>query len=232
MSNPDGPGDDNLNEWVEVFNPGTEPINLQGWRIGDALNTDVLGALVVESGGFAVIAAAETQLPQGVPVLRVTDGRIGNGLNNGGDAVVLIAPSGELADAISYGENTEFEAGTATVPGSGETIGRDMEFGGWELTLEPSPGAANRFPPRDDAVEPDRTATNASPTARATKTAEPGGVVASGAGEQPVTIAERPPGDSPVPWIILGAAASVGAAGLYSMGSRYAKAALERRRGR
>lgn len=233
MPNPDGPGDDNLNEWVEVFNPGTEAVDLQGWRVGDAIGTDTLGPLVVESGAYAVIAARETEVPDGIPVVRVADGRIGNGLNNGGDAVVLIAPDGTLTDAISYGENARFEAGSSDASASGTTIGLDFDTRDWAPTLRPTPGKTNAFP--QPATEPGTPTTGATPAATATTVAgqtEPAGVVASGASEQPVTIVERPAGDSPVPWIILGAAACVGAAGLYSLGSRYAKAALERRRGR
>lgn len=233
MPNPDGPGDDNLNEWVELFNPGAAAVNLQGWRIGDAIGTDTLGPLVVEPGAYAVIAARETEVPDGIPVVRVADERIGNGLNNGGDAVVLIAPDGTLTDAISYGENSQFEAGNVDAPASGTTIGMDFDKRGWAPTLRPTPGQANAFP--QPAIEPETPATDSTPAATATTAAgqtEPAGVVASGASEQAVTIVERPASQSPVPWILLGAAACVGAAGLYSLGSRTAKAALERRRGR
>jgi hypothetical protein len=231
MPNPDGPGDDNLNEWVEVYNAGTERVDLQGWRIGDAISADTLGTLAIEPGEYAVIAARETVIPAGVPVVRVADGRIGNGLNNGGDALVLIAPDGTLADAISYGENGDFEAGTADVPGSGETIGLDSGTGSWVITLLPTPGEQNQFAPQD---KPEVATNTARPAATATipAAAESNVVVASGAIEEPVTIVERTAGESRIPWIVLGAAASVGAAGLYSMGSRYAKAALERRRDR
>ncbi len=234
MSDPSGPGDNNLNEWVEVFNPGDAPVNLQGWRIADARSADYLGPLVVQPQGYAVIAAREAQIPEGVAVVRVADGRIGNGLNNGGDAVILIAPDGSVADAISYGDNADYEVGTTTAPAKGQTIGLSMDDGGWHETMHPTPGEANVFPEVEPEVEPEAgesptAARGASPAATATEAA---GVAASGGSAGAVTIIERTSESSPIPWIILGLAAAVGSLGLYSLGSRQAKTALERWRAR
>lgn len=76
-------------EWVELHNPGPEPISLAGWRIDDSAD-----------GGAHLIP--EDQLIAGGATLRVQLGRAI--LNNGGDTVRLLAPDGLLIDSFAYKE--------------------------------------------------------------------------------------------------------------------------------
>ncbi|MFN8508640.1 MAG: lamin tail domain-containing protein [Dehalococcoidia bacterium] len=149
---PGGEGRDVDFEWVELVNTGTDPVDLAGWRLGDAAQMDNLPAAVVPAGGYAVVAAKAAVLPAGVIVVRVADGAIGRGINNGGDVLRLAAPDGREVDAISFGDNEDAFSPAPPAPGEGETLGlRDpsSERGAdaWAITLRPTPGAPNLFPP-------------------------------------------------------------------------------------
>ncbi|MCC6386153.1 MAG: lamin tail domain-containing protein, partial [Dehalococcoidia bacterium] len=149
---PGGDGRDVDFEWVELVNTGSEPVDLAGWRLGDAAQMDVLPAAVVPAVGYAVVAAKAAVLPAGVLVVRVTDGAIGRGINNGGDVLRLVAPDGREVDAVSFGDNDDAFSPAPPAPGEGETLGlRDpaSEQGPeeWAITSRSTPGAPNLFPP-------------------------------------------------------------------------------------
>lgn len=105
-----GAGNDASGEWVELYNPGSQPVSLEEWAIADAASADVLDAVTIPGRGFVVIAASVeflVQYPDFNGELLVLDGRIGNGLGNEGDVLVLVEPSGRFVDAVSWGDNTD-----------------------------------------------------------------------------------------------------------------------------
>ncbi len=94
-------------EWVELVNPTASPIDLRDWTLADNGRSDPLPGAVIPAGGVAVVAAsagAITSQAEGTFVLVVMPtGRIGNGLSNEGDRLVLRAPDGTVVAALSYG---------------------------------------------------------------------------------------------------------------------------------
>jgi len=108
LYDPDIDGGDADGEWVELYNGGDTPADVTGWRIGDGVSSEALPSLVVPAHGYAVVAASDSfrdaypDLPAG---LAVVDGRIGNGLGNGGDLLALADASGAVVDAISWGDD-------------------------------------------------------------------------------------------------------------------------------
>jgi|CXWL01.1.fsa_nt_gi hypothetical protein len=105
-----GAGNDANGEWVELHNPGDSPVSLEGWALADATSADVLDAVTIPGRGFIVIAASEEFLvryPDFNGELLVLDGRVGNGLGNEGEVLVLVEPSGRFVDAVSWGDNTD-----------------------------------------------------------------------------------------------------------------------------
>ncbi len=180
------PGIDGAYEWVELVNVSDTVVSTAGWAIGDAGAVDALPAVEVPPGGYVVVAAEAAVLPVNVLVARTPDGTIGNGLNNAGDAVRLVSPAGVVVDALSFGENRDVFDSPPPAAGAGATLGaRSPDSGGaggparWAVTLRPSPGAPNAFPP---------------PTATATAT--PAESVALGAsGAPPATAPSQPSAD-------------------------------------
>jgi hypothetical protein len=104
LESPDAEG-----EWVEIFNAGDAPISTAGWLLADNRTVDRLPDVTLVPGAFAVIVASDRLYQKmteaDITVLRV-GGQIGNSLNNEGDVLVLIAPSGRFVDAVSWGDST------------------------------------------------------------------------------------------------------------------------------
>ncbi len=99
-------------EWVELVNATVSPIDLEGWTLADNARSDPLPQATIPAGGVALIAAtrmAVSSPTDGSFVLVVMPtGRIGNGLNNDGDRLVLTAPDGTVVAALSYGTDTPY----------------------------------------------------------------------------------------------------------------------------
>ncbi len=150
MYDPDGPGNDASDEWIELYNPTGQPVSLAGWSLADAASADPLPAAVIEPHGFAILAASDSfrqHFPSFTPTLVVLGGRIGNSLGNDGDRLVLRDPSGAVADSISWGSDTSVLApAIADVP-SGHSIERRVPGSDTDSAADfvdnvrPSPGA-------------------------------------------------------------------------------------------
>ncbi|MDZ7374789.1 MAG: lamin tail domain-containing protein [candidate division KSB1 bacterium] len=91
-------------EWVEVVNVSAAPLSLDGWFLGDSrqrVRLDSIGQCIAP-GGFGLIAASrmssllQPDVPLWVP--RET----WPALNNTGDAVVIVSPSGAVLDSVYY----------------------------------------------------------------------------------------------------------------------------------
>lgn len=104
-------GEEYYNEWVEIYNPADIPIDISGWIIGDNGSEDIIPASGhIPAHGFAVITGSSTtwgywDIPAEVIKIVLPDGKIGNGLANNGDRVILKKPDGTEVDAMSYGSD-------------------------------------------------------------------------------------------------------------------------------
>jgi hypothetical protein len=104
--------DDAAREWVELYNAGPESVELGGWTLSDNVAADAMPPAALPPGAYAVVAASpdfRRQYPafQGT-LLVLADGRIGNGLANEGDRLLLLDEEGRPVDALSYGVDREF----------------------------------------------------------------------------------------------------------------------------
>ena len=154
---------DAAHEWLELSNRSDQPISLDGWTLADNHSSDALDGIIVPAGDSVVLAATHEGVPGADAA--VTDGRIGNGLANAGDRLVLMDAEGRLVDALSWGSDRAHGAidaptpeqsanrsipggalflatpnpGIVAVPGSGETLPRsDSVIDGASLVTEPS----------------------------------------------------------------------------------------------
>ena len=129
---------DSAYEWIEILNPGDEPVEIGGWRLSDNAGTDILPNAIVPPGGYLVIAAMPANVAAAATVVGVPDGRIGNGLSNSGDVVTLADASGTVIDSVEY------RSPPLPLPEAGRSIA--LRDGVWVVNIAPSPGGA--------AVEP------------------------------------------------------------------------------
>jgi len=116
------------NEWLELYNAGSEPVDLGDWMISDNGAGDHLPPLTLPPGAFAVIAASEafrSTYPAFDGSLLALDGdKIGNGLGDKGDRLILRDSAGRLADALSYGEDDTILSPPASAVAGGHSLER------------------------------------------------------------------------------------------------------------
>ena len=142
--NPPQSGRDADFEWMEIYNPTDNTIELGGWTISDNYRSDPVPSLTLPAEGFAVIAATEEGFYANFPdfdgtVVFLQDGCIGNGLNNDGDCLVLEDSMGNVIDAISYGDETSQSTYHSDVA-AGHSLERSPPGGEFVDNPSPSPG--------------------------------------------------------------------------------------------
>ncbi len=125
-------------EWVELFNPGDAPIDLDGWSIGDLSRRTELSGVIPARGRLVV---SSSPLDSDARALVVD--RIGNGLNNDADTIALFDADDREVDRIEYGSD-ELPA-----PGAGLSLALDPAR--WVVTAQPSPGTDRVVPLIEDA---------------------------------------------------------------------------------
>lgn len=88
---PDPEGADEDGEWIELFNDGTEKVNLDGWKIYFGTRSRVLKGLEISGGGYLVLPTES--LP--------------GYLRNSGQDVLLKDSVDRVVDKLSYPESEE-----------------------------------------------------------------------------------------------------------------------------
>ncbi len=107
-------GDDNLYEWVEIFNNGSTPVDISGWIMTD-LDTGsgciVPAGTTIAANGYLVFARNGADFVahygSGVPLVAWT-GSWGSGLSNDADDVVLMSSDSTVIDQVPYDDTIEW----------------------------------------------------------------------------------------------------------------------------
>lgn len=91
-------GDGSSPDWIELFNPGPEALELSGWTLTDDGDTVTLPALSLAPGAFQLLYATGEAgtAADGVPTLALK-------LDADGESLTLRDASGALVDTISWG---------------------------------------------------------------------------------------------------------------------------------
>ena len=110
---------DNYYEWVELYNPTNQSINLSGWSLIDNSAEDFVegnydhgnGTTIIPPFSYALITDHGTKFYNNYTVsndtvkLYIDDSAIGNGLSNSGDKLILKNYQNETIDAIEWIKN-------------------------------------------------------------------------------------------------------------------------------
>ncbi len=109
MQNPSAVADAD-GEWFELFNPGGDAVDIDGWTIqdndSDSHVIDNGGPLVVAAGGYVVLAAsADSATNGGVPVDYAYSAFF---LANGADEIVLVDTAGNEIDRVEWDNGATF----------------------------------------------------------------------------------------------------------------------------
>ena len=106
-ANRDGQRDTYQDEFIELYNAGSEPIPLAGWRLGDSTapkNSFQFPAdAVIEPNSYVVLFGGGNPSGFTIPVY-TDDGKIGNGLTGKGEDIRLIDNNGHEIAVISHDE--------------------------------------------------------------------------------------------------------------------------------
>lgn len=134
-------GQETKNEWVEIYNPSDEPVDISGWFIKDNGATSTIpNASPIPSHGFALLTGNSSTwttywkaVPPETVKIVLPGAKIGNGLANDGDRLILKDPSGRIVDQMSYeGDTSIFDpapplntSGNSYNLPEGHILGRD-----------------------------------------------------------------------------------------------------------
>jgi len=113
---PAEPLTDSADEFIELFNPNAQEINLSGWKLRDESGTEYLikDKIILGNSRLAIM---------------VNESKIT--LNNTGDSITLINPNGEIVDeSTNYGDAQE---GLSWIKVNGQ----------WYWSLTPTPNSPN-----------------------------------------------------------------------------------------
>lgn len=115
-------------EWIELYNPTANPIDMTGWKIRDAMpgQTDALPPFTINPGEFVIIAGSTNAFALANPgyagrAFEVADHALGSGLNTFADGIFLLDSGDAVVDAMSYGGSTAAFNPAATVAGAGQS---------------------------------------------------------------------------------------------------------------
>ena len=151
------------NEWIELYNPSSEPIDITGWTIADEKETDNLqadpnngdGTTIIPPEGYAIITDLGTTAYQTFQVdehavrLAVDDSTLcGYGLNNQQEKLLLMDTTGRIIDAMEWGSsNDDVPGAPAPLVTKGHSLARMQNTGDPSVdfveSTTPTPGYAN-----------------------------------------------------------------------------------------
>lgn len=104
-----GSRDSANDEWIELYNPGSLPIDLAGWKIVDDQGAQVYPLSgTIAAGGYYLIEDSEVAVQ---PL--AADKIINLSLSNAGDSLVLIDDAGQVIDSVNSSGGM-WVAGSAT----------------------------------------------------------------------------------------------------------------------
>ena len=165
---PNPEGTDSGQEWVELYNAGTESVRMDGWMIETASSSWGLKATIpagtqLEPGSFYLIG--ESDVPSDFADLTLGSNLSLGNASTGVDGIRLINCLGGIEDTLLYGDLMAIPDATeglvddqggesfAIFPDSGKTVGRtpdgvdtDLNTSDFSTNLVPTPRAANASP--------------------------------------------------------------------------------------
>ncbi len=117
IPNPDG--SDEENEWIEIYNSGTNEADLKGWKIKDASDKEYnFSNEKIAAGGYLVLNRPQTKIT----------------INNDAETLSLIAPDGTVVSQIEYSGGSQ----------EGYSFARYAK-NDWRWTNILTPGKVNQF---------------------------------------------------------------------------------------
>ena len=96
-------------DWIELYNPTRQSVNLSGWTVTDsdsAHRFEMSAQTVLPARGFLIVTEDTTRLKQFYPTVSNFTGNLNFGFNNAGEMVRLFNPAGVPVDSVAYSDDT------------------------------------------------------------------------------------------------------------------------------
>jgi len=100
------PGIGNLNEWLELYNPSNNTVNLENWELHDEDSSYVFPAgITIAPKGYLVIASDPAVFTAAHPTVTNFVAPLSFGLSNAGENLYLYSPGRCMIDFVDYNDN-------------------------------------------------------------------------------------------------------------------------------
>ncbi len=116
----DPPGTESQEEWIELYNPTNNPVNIKDWSLSDNVGTNTLPDVTIPSGGYFIFARSSSGFFNVYNFYPDSDDMT-LALGNSGDKLSLKDSSGVEVDFVAW-EN--YVSGWGVKANNGETIRR------------------------------------------------------------------------------------------------------------
>jgi hypothetical protein len=113
-------------EWIELYNPGSHPIDLHDWALTDHADIDIHLTIRIAPFSFALLERTDDTSVANIPADQIYTGS----LKNGGDSLFLLDPSGGTVDSANA-DGGPWPAGDSPSRASMERRGGDDQSGNW-----------------------------------------------------------------------------------------------------
>lgn len=103
------PDDMITGDWVELYNPDAEPVDVSGWVFKDESDDHVFtlpNGTFLAPHGYLVLCEDTTEFRQFFPDVHPVLGNTGFGLSGSGELVRLFNSSGDIVDSLTFDDNT------------------------------------------------------------------------------------------------------------------------------
>ena len=107
-------------QWVELFNRGTEDVNLSGWRFSDGISFEFPSETILPAGEYLVVARDAASLSAKFPGINVA-GEWNGSLSRKGERLRLVDANKNLADLVRFSDGGRW-------PGQADAGGSSLEL--------------------------------------------------------------------------------------------------------
>ncbi len=89
-------------QWIELYNRGTQPVDLTGWSFDDGIQFDFAPGTTMGAGEYVLISNDAEALATKYPMVRSIVGEFSGKLSHGGERIELIDAFGNPVDEVDY----------------------------------------------------------------------------------------------------------------------------------
>jgi hypothetical protein len=100
---PGTPFEESGEEWIELFNRGSQPVALDGWKLAGGIDFEFADGTTIGPGEYLVVAANAAALAAKYPSIHIA-GSFAGQLNNDEDRILLVDANKNPADEVHYYE--------------------------------------------------------------------------------------------------------------------------------